>query len=180
MQWIFDSPWTILLVGLAIEALLAVFLLRSGKPVLIGSMVAVGLLTAGLLVVERVVVTDEEEVSDTLDGIAAAMESGDVPQVMAGFSPNCARYREIQNSLSRYKVRKAHVGGDLQVRLNRLTSPPSATAYFTGRIEGRDQRGEVPYEHIIRKFKLTLQKPAQQWLIAEVEDADPRAGVLGR
>ena len=44
------------------------------------------------------------------------------------------------------------------------------------RIDGKDARGEFPYEHMIRKFKVTLERRGNKWLIADYSDADSRDG----
>jgi hypothetical protein len=61
------------------------------------------------------------------------------------------------------------------VRLSPLTSPPSATAFFTGHAEGRDKRGQIPYERFLRKFKVRLHREGDRWLVADFEDLDPRS-----
>jgi hypothetical protein len=175
MTWFIESPWPSLAIGFALEVILAIALVRTGRTAIIAAMVVVLAATIGLLALERVVVTEREEVEDTLDAVAAALESNDVPAVLAAFSPNCPRLGEVKSALSRFTVREARIGGDLEVRINRLTSPPSAATYFTGRIDGKDSRGEFPYEHMIRKFKVTLERRGDKWLIADYSDADSRA-----
>jgi hypothetical protein len=174
MTWFVESPWPSLMLGFGLEVVLAIALVRTGRAILIAAMVALLALTASLLVIERMVVTEFEAVEDSLDAVARALESGDVPAVMTSFTPTCPRRGEVEAALSRFTIREAHVGGDLEVRINRLTLPPSATAYFTGRVEGKDKRGVVPYEHMIRKFKVTLHKQGDRWLIADYSDADFR------
>lgn len=174
MTWLMESPWPALWIGLILEVLLAIALVRTGRGAIIGAMVLVLALSGGLIFLERVVVTEREEVENTLDDIAAAVEANDVQKVLAAFSPKCPRVNEVRSTLSRVKVRAANVGGDFEVTFNRLTSPPSAKTRFTGYIDAHDNKGEIPYEHIIRKFQVTLQKQGDRWLIADFSDADPR------
>ena len=79
----------------------------------------------------------------------------------------------VEQALARVTIRSASVGPDLEVRLSPLTTPPSATAYFTGRIEGKDNRGTIPYEHFARKFKVRLERRDGCWLVTGYEDAEP-------
>ena len=167
-----ESPWPSLVLGIGLEVVLAIALVRTGRAAIIAAMVVVLALTVGMIVLERVVVTEFEEVEVALDAVARALESGDVETVLASFSSKCPRLGEVESALSRFTVREAHIGGDLEVRINRLTHPPSATTYFTGRVEGKDKRAVVPYEHMIRKFKVTLHKQGNRWLIADYNDAD--------
>lgn len=175
MTWFIESPWPALALGFSLQVILAMALARTGRAAIIPVMVLALAATVGLLALERVVVTEREEVEDALDAVADALESNDVPAVLAAFSPDCPRLGEVKSALARFTVREAHVGGDLEVRINRLTNPPSAATYFTGRIDGRDARGEFPYEHMIRKFKVTLHRRGGKWLIADYSDADSRA-----
>jgi hypothetical protein len=172
MTWFVESPWPSLALGIALEVALVIALLRTGRAILIAAMVAVLALTTGSIVLERAIVTPYEEVEDALDTVARALESNDTQAVLAAFSANCPRLAEVSTALARFEVREAHVGGDLEVRLNRLTHPPSATTYFTGRVQGKDKRGVVPYEHMIRKFKVTLHREGDRGLIADYSETD--------
>jgi hypothetical protein len=127
-----------------------------------------------MVMLERVVVTDTEQVEDTLHGIAEDLEANNIPLVLASFSPNCPGIRQAESVLRRVKIETAVVGRDLEVRINKLTSPPTATAYFTGRIQARDTGGSIPYENYIRKFKVRLELRGDRWLVADYEDGDMR------
>jgi hypothetical protein len=162
------------MLGIVFEAVLAIALVRTQRVAIVAGMLIVLALTTGLVILERTIVTENEEIEDALDAVASALQANDVPAVLAAFSPDCPRLSDVRSALSRFDVEKAHVGGDLEVRLNRLTLPPSATAYFTGHVVGKDKRGLVPYEHMIRKFKVRLQRHGEKWLIADYSEADPR------
>ena len=123
---------------------------------------------------ERTVVTDTEEVEDTLHGIAEALAAGDLQVAMAAISPNCGQLPHFRRVLDEVNLNSAWIGADLEVRINRLTSPPTATAYFTGHADGQDKRGRIPYERFMRKFKVRLEREGDRWLVTQMEDADPR------
>ncbi len=174
MTWFVESPWPSLMLGVVLEVILAIALVRTARGAIVGLMIVVFALTVGMVIVERVVVTETEEVEDALDHVAAALVANDSQAVLACFSPHCPRLAELRSILSRVTVRVAKIGGDLEVRLNHLTQPPSATCYFTGRVEAKDSRGEIPYEHLVRKFKVTLRKEGGRWLIADYSEAELR------
>ena len=68
-------------------------------------------------------------------------------------------------------------GNDLVITLaSNPTIPPSATAYFTGRVEAHDSGGTIPYENFIQRFKVTLHRRGDRWLIHDYEVADPGGG----
>ncbi len=87
MNWIFEGPWPILLTGLVLEAILLVALVRTGRAVIVGQSLGLGLLTAGLLVLERAIVTDNERIRETLDGLAAAAVANDLDGVLSYIGP---------------------------------------------------------------------------------------------
>jgi hypothetical protein len=79
---------------------------------------------------------------------------------------------EVEQMLARFQVSQARVGSDLDVRFNPLMNPPTASAYFTGHLEGKDLRGQLPYEHLIRKFKVVFRRDGDRWVIADYSDDD--------
>ena len=165
MTWLLESPWPAITIGVVSEIALAIALVRTGRGALLVAMGIVLLATIGLLGLEWVVVTETEEVEDALGALEVALEANDPEQVLALFSPTSPRRAEVESVLKRFVVRDARIGRDLELVINHLTSPPSARAYFTGRIEGHDTRREIPYENLIRKFKVTLRREADRWLI---------------
>jgi hypothetical protein len=174
MTMFVESPWpAVALCTFLILACGALFM-RSGSVWAIAALAAAVGLLIGMVMLERVVVTDTEQVEDTLHGIAEDLEANNIPLVLASFSPNCPGIRQAESVLRRVKIETAVVGRDLEVRINKLTSPPTATAYFTGRIQARDTGGSIPYENYIRKFKVRLELRGDRWLVADYEDGDMR------
>ena len=174
MTWFVESPWPSLILGIGLEAILAIYLVRSGRAIVIAAMVGVLALTAGLVLLERIVVTESEQVEDTLDEVARALAANDSSAVLAQFSSKSPRRGEVQSAMSRVTISEARIGNDLEVRLNQLTAPPLASAYFTGHIQLKGARETIPYEHVVRKFKLTLHKEGDRYRLFDYEDADPR------
>ena len=174
MTWFVESPWPSLILGIGLEVILAIYLVRSGRAIVIAAMVAVLALTAGLVLRERIVVTETEQVEDTLDEVAQALAANDSSAVLALFSSKSPRRAEVQSAMSRVTISEARIGNDLEVRLNPLTAPPSASAYFTGHIQVRGTRETIPYEHVMRKFKVTLHKEGDRYRLFDYEDSDPR------
>jgi hypothetical protein len=173
MTMFLESPWPASMLCIVLEVILAVIFLRTGRWLVVGAMAVVLAITAAALILERVVVTDTEQVEDTLYGIAEDLEANDVEAVLASFTPDCPKLAQVRSALKRVTIRSASVGGDLELRISQLSSPPSATAFFTGRIDGKDTSGTIPYEHFARKFKVKLELRDGRWLISDYEDAPP-------
>jgi ketosteroid isomerase-like protein len=172
VTWLVESPWPTLMLGLAVEVGLAIWLIRSGRVAAIAAMGIVLAATVGLLVVERLVVTDAEAVEDALADAAAALEANDPPRVLALFAPDSPRLAEVRSILSRMTVRDARVGGDLEIRFDDKAQTANTT--FTARVEARDNQGQLPHEHFIRRLSVTLHRQGDRWLIYDYADSDPR------
>jgi hypothetical protein len=158
---------------LGLELILAIYLVRSGRAVVIAAMVVVLVVTAALLILERIIVTDAEAVEDTLYAAAGALEANDPPQVLALFSTASPHRGEVQSILSHVTVREARIG-DLEIHFGEGARPSTATATFIGRVQARDDRGQIPYEQMIRRLRVTLRREADRWLIYDYADVDTR------
>jgi hypothetical protein len=170
-----ESPWPAVALCTVLLLVFGTLFVRTGRASILVAMVAVIGALVGLVVIERMIVTDTEEVEDTLHGIAQNLAANAIPEVLASFAPSCPGIGQARSALNRVTVESATVGRDLQVRINKLTSPPTATAFFTGRIQAKDNSGTIPYENYIRKFKVKLERHGDRWLIADYD-----AGDLGR
>lgn len=169
-----ESPWPAAMMCIVLEVILAIVFMRTGRAVVLVAMALVLAATAGMILLEQTIVTDTEQVEDTLHGIAEDLQANDVDAVLASFSPTCPQLARVRSSLKDVTVQSASVGADLEVRINKLTSPPSATAYFTGRINAKEKRGTtIPNENFFRKFKVRLERRGDRWLIVDVQDAEP-------
>ena len=175
MKWLFEDP-TLLLVLLVVgEGLFAVALVKSGRMIVLAWMALLLVVVLAGLLVERLVVTQAEEVETTLDEICGALEANDLAGVLAMVSPQSHQIRgQLQTLLPRLDISEAHVGGDLAIRVNRLTSPPSATADFTGRVKAAMPSEGLSPGNYIRRFTVHFQREGDAWLITDYTQSDPR------
>ena len=171
-----ESPWPAVALCTLLLLVFGAIFVRTGRASVVVAMLAVIGALVGLVVVERMIVTETEEVEDTLHGIAENLTANKVPEILASFAPNCPGIGQARSALNSFTVESAMVGRDLEVRINKLTSPPTATAFFTGRIQATDNSGTIPYQNYIRKFKVKLERHGDRWLIADYDDGDLRRG----
>jgi ketosteroid isomerase-like protein len=173
MNWFVEGPWPILVTGLVLEAVLLVALVRTGRAVLIWAVVGMGLLTAGLLVVERLVVTDNERIAATLDGVAAAAAANDLNGVLAYIGPDAVEVRKLAtDSLRRIRIREAKIGSDLSIVITQQAGAPSALATFTGRIRAEVPGQAIGHDTFVGRFRVGLVKQGDRWLVVAVERRD--------
>jgi hypothetical protein len=160
-----ESPWPILLIGIAAEAAMAVALLRSGRGKWLWPMLGVAVLVLGGLAVEHFVVTDRKLIIQTLDDATAGVEANDLQRVLRCISPSAARPRsDAQWLLGRVTFDTARIYR-LDIKINRLTSPPSAKAHFTALGKGKDRSGVIPYQAYSRQVDVELQREGNRWLV---------------
>jgi hypothetical protein len=179
MELIVESPWPAIIVGVLLLMLLGVAYINTRRR---GLVTAAGCVLAGVLLLvlmEMFVVTEREEVEQTLEELAVALETNDIDAVVAHLAPNAMAIRAAAMTyLPMVRVSDANVGNDLQVTINRLTSPPTARAEFTGRLSFDKQSGPdaVPYNNFVQKFSLKLEKRDERWLLSSYETSRPGQG----
>lgn len=172
MTMFLESPWPALVVGALALGLLGVAYHNTGHPRLRLAIIAAVGVTLLMLLVQWLVVTEREAVSDTLEQMAVALESNQIDAVLGYLAPDAGAIRtDAQRYLPGVEISDANIGGDLQVTVNRLTNPPTARATFTGRISGvnRSPAERSPYENFVRPFTLTLRQEGDRWLITGYE-----------
>src|SRR4051794_28177196 len=114
-----EDPNWILASGIVLEAILAVVLVRTGRAAVVVAMIGVFALVLLGVAVERAIVTEREEVEQTLDSVADALLAGDVPGVVAHIDPQAASLRaEASSQLPQVKVNEVRIR-DLKVSFNK-------------------------------------------------------------
>ena len=160
-----ESPWPILFIGIAIEAVLAFLLLQTGLGKFLIAMIGVAALVGVGLIVEHFVITDRKAVTQTLDAAVAAARKNDLNGLLDCISPSAKEPRDESRRLfGLVEVREVRIS-DLDIKVNRLTSPPTADAKFLAVGRGKDRKGVFPYEGFAIRVTLTLRLEGGRWLV---------------
>jgi hypothetical protein len=168
-----ESPWPILLIGIAVEAVLAVALLRTGQGKVLWAMLGVGALVLTGLLIERLVVTEREAVEHTLDAAIDAVEANDINRLLECISPKAEPIRAAARMvLGRVEVRMARMTG-LEITINRLTNPHTAKAKFRAIGSGRDRKGELPSQGFSEVVTVELRPEGGRWLVFDYKPENP-------
>lgn len=178
MSWLFEDPTTLIVAGLLVEALLVVALMNSGQRAIAWAMAGVLVLMGLGVLIEHMVVTDREQIADTLAGVTTALEANDVEGVLRYIDPQAAAMRtSVRTALSNVRITDARVY-DLEVEVNHKAQPPVAQAEFTGRVRGR-YRGEAASGEgmLLRKFTVDFRRGGEGWLMTAYQD---RGAIVGR
>ena len=170
MSWFFEGPWPILLTGLLLEVILVIAAFRTQNLKLLwwigGAAVFVGL----LLVAERFVVTDNERIAATLNGIGTAAEANNLDAILRLVAADATPVRDLATrSLAQLTIQEARIGGDLNIDVHDQADPPTAEASFIGNIRAHPRRDLFGLDRYAGRFKVGLVKQNDQWLVTSVD-----------
>jgi hypothetical protein len=170
MTTLLESPWPVILFGIAAEVVLGVILLRSGRGVLIWAMAGVLVLMLAGVGLEWLVVTDREQVEATLEGAAAAVAANDRDALLANIHSSATELRRlIHTRFHQLNFTGARIATLEVQNINHLVSPPTARVHIMGIISFEDRRGEIPYKNYRREMTLELRRESDRWLITGFE-----------
>lgn len=177
MTILLETPWPAILVGIVVEAILGVILLRTGRGVVLVAMGGVVLVVLALVGLQWLVETERERVEATIDRGREALEANDPDAVLACLSPQAesteglVRWAMQRVEFTRVRITQLEIG-----QINELTSPPSVRVRLAAVVEFRDRLGQFPYNHRPIEFELTLRRYGDRWLIADHDWKDDPYG----
>jgi len=179
MNWLFDSPFTILLGAVAIGFFLGVAWVQTGKDAFLYSIGGIALAAIGLLILERAVETDSEKVRKLLYQIAEEIENNDadsVVQHVVSSKPELAA--EAKQRMKSYTFTQVQITKIHSITEHPDKQPPSVVAQFNVLVGAGGSGIEVDNQPVF--FKVTFWKDTDgQWKIADYQfDANrpfPRA-----
>ena len=168
MNELFENPMPILLMGGLTAAILIGVMFTTGRGVFLFAGLGVLCLTGVGVLVEWAVVTETEEVEIALYAARSDLEANDLDALLAHLAPDADDVQSLARSTLRsFEIDRAVVGSDLEIVVNKLTSPPSARATFLGKVSAKSRRGESLGNYLAR-VEVKLVRAGDAWLIAEV------------
>jgi hypothetical protein len=172
MVILLENPIPTVVIGVITVAVLGIILVQTGRRWTIAALCGVLAVTLVLVIMESLIVTDREEVENTLERVADALESNDLDRVLSLISPSRgqAMMADAKNRLPPWTVLEARVGSGLRIELNYLTPVPTAIATFNGRIRVREQAASGLEGLYARRFTVKLREEDGQWLLYEYAD----------
>ncbi len=169
MTWLTEDSTPLLVLGLITEAALVVAFVKTSRLGLLYVIGGVAVVVGAGVWIEKHTVTDTKQIRRVLDDAAAALEKNDLNGVLGQISANSREMRQqVSAMLPQLEVHSASIGG-LTVKVNRFNNPPSATAEFTGRVDGRERHGALADQPFIGRFKVGLVLEGDRWLIEKYE-----------
>jgi hypothetical protein len=164
---VFEDPLPILFVGVLAEALLILAFFHLRKWEILLGVFGIAALVGVLLLVETLVVTDRERVAAQLDAGVVAFLHGDKEGVLNLIAPEATATRARAEQVLRFVKFHWIKLRNLEIVVNRLTSPPTAEARFHAAFHFEDRSGHYPYRYeevgLVVEFVLT----DQGWLVTD-------------
>jgi len=165
MTTLLENPMPIIFAGIAVETILGVALVRTGRGVVLVVMVGVLAVVLGGVGLEALVVTEREQVEATLEGGAAAFVANDLDRVLAFVAPEAGPTRRAAQGLIRGIEFEEIRITNLEVNVVRTTSPPTARAELIARVTARDRRGDLGLLTRPVNVEIRLRQAGDRWLV---------------
>jgi low affinity Fe/Cu permease len=143
-MWLFDTPIYIVLIGIVVGVFVGIAWSASGRKELLYALIGVAVLTVAMLIVERVVITDQEAIQATLAEIARDVQANDMKRVIGHIaigSPSLVQ--KAQNEMPNYEFTECRVTKIHKTDLDASAEPRSAIVEFNVRFDGKFKQGGV-------------------------------------
>ena len=177
MTWLVENPMPVIYVTVLVQLILLGILVMTGRGVMLFAMVGVGALAGALLLIEYLVVTDREEIQDTLSATAAAIAANDATTVKQFIAPEDERTRNrIDQEFDDYYFESVSIKSNLKIEVTK-GDPPTALATFNAVAVGGDKQGGTRGVTVPRFLKVWLRKDGPNWVITRHEDHDALDGI---
>ena len=179
MSGLWESPLTIVIGGLVLIAILGGGWLQTGHRALLYALLAALVLFAALLVTERLVRTEREQLRDTLHEITRDVESNDLERVLRHVHPaNPAVRAEAETEFPRYRFHEVRIKRNLKIDIDMQHQPPKAEAEFNVVVVGSDADGLITDQRVPRFVQVTFYKDGDTWKVYSYRHSPPQEGFL--
>lgn len=168
--WFTEDPTPILVCGGLVLLVLGGLFLKSGRAGVLIAAALVAVVMGAAVLIDRFVVTDREQVANTIYGAAAAAERNDLNAVADFISPTAPEVKaEARRWIGQAKIESVSISA-MEVTLDRAAKPMTATAEFrvfaTGQLTDRSM--PYPFKYLSR-LEVKLMQSGKQWLVTAYE-----------
>ena len=184
MGWLLEKPLFIVAIGLLTSALLGGFWLQTGRKPLVYALALVVSLTCALVLLERAVETDREQIEATLEQISRDVERNDLDAVLRYLDPTATEIRRrAAAEFARFEFQRVSIKQNLEISIQADQQPAAATATFNVVVvlsersglhrERSGMREEIRAPQFIM---LNLRKEEGTWQVTDFDHQPPQAG----
>lgn len=168
---------SIIIGAAAIVTILLVCVLYTARASFLYATIAVVLIAAMLVFVERAIVTPREEVQQTVRAIADALESNR-PEAVLQFVSSAAPDIRQQGAaaLRDVYIDQVKIKPNLTVQLDEGKPPTKATATFNVVVIGGNRTQTIAHQRGAWFFTVDFVKEGTDWRVVDYKQQDPRQG----
>lgn len=167
MTWIVEDPLPILLLGAAATLIAAIALAQTRRPPALAALVGVVAVTAVLLLVEWLVVTDVEQVQNTIYATAEELEHNDdaavVGRIASNANPTLLRAQQLLDRVTFSRV----VVTSLTVEVHDAESPATARATFLCWVEAKLDKELQLHDKARVQVSVDLVRQGDRWMYTD-------------
>lgn len=173
MEYLFENPIPLVMVGLVILTFCGVVYYTSRSTPALVATVLVAALVVSLLVLEQLVETPREGVVTTLRAAATAAEANDLERVLSFVAgEDSDAHALISEVMPQFDVTTVNVGREVDIVLDDERDPRRASARFMGFFHGRHKRsGAVAGPR--GTVSVELVRKGQVWAIEKIDLEGP-------
>lgn len=174
MNWIFDQPVYIVACGVLAVGLLGYLWTQTRHKYLLLMSIAALLLTIGLLIVERMVETDQEKIRFVLHDIAELLEEDRLDQALRHAYPDSPAQRTAGSELPRYEFSTVNIKSNLEIQFE---DQGDAQVSFNVVVAGSSRDGSLSEQRVPRFVITRFRKDGEQWKVYDYEHHPPMMGM---
>jgi hypothetical protein len=177
MTWVLEEPIYILVLGLITAAFLGFALMQTGYRSLLHALLAVLALTGGLLLLERMVVTDREQVQAALERIADDVETNDLEAILSHvYSGAPDVYARAKMEFPNYEFSRVKIKDNVEATFEQGAQPPRVRVTFNVVVDVSVR--QTGYGETVARFvRVTLVKEDGDWHVADYSHDEPFQGL---
>jgi hypothetical protein len=167
MSFLVENPLPVLFFGVIVAAVLGAVFVSTQRLELLWAILGVAVFVLVMVGLEWLVVTQREEVEATIDRIAEALEANDWDAVKSHLTPDAATTRDRADEARRLVTVTDTKVRNLQIEVNRHTSPPTATARFDGVIYYEPKDHFTASGWYPARFTVEFRELGDRWLVTD-------------
>jgi ketosteroid isomerase-like protein len=173
LEWFTENAFFPSCMGILLAIAFIGLAFSSGEMIMMKIGLAIAALTALLITTEIIIVTDREQVENSLYDMASAMQKNDVDRVFQYLDSD----ELVQRAKGHLQDATCHACSITAIKeVTVQEDGKEATADFVAFAQASNKSFPSPTP-IQRRIKLFFKKKADRWKIYDFETSDPRAGV---
>lgn len=182
-MWPFDQPLYIVVTGIVLGVIVGGLWMASGRKEMLFALGGVVALTVVWLIVERVVVTDREEIRATLVEIARDVQNNDLNRLLGHLSQsNPSLAQRAKAEMPNYKFTECRITQIHGTDVDSDSEPRSAIIEFNVQATGTFNEGSFGYTGTVPRWvqlQMVREKDGR-WRVQDYKHAAPDAFMYGQ